>query len=260
MKFWNFTPKAATEKDPEYVELRIEGDIIDDEDVWLYEWFGIQAASPNAFKAELKQHAGKKIMLWVNSYGGSVWAAAGMYNALMEHKKTGARVISNSDQKVMSAATIPFSAGDERLMGPVDMFMVHNPLTEVYGYASDLRRVADVLDEVKETIVNAYQLATGRPRAKIAQMMDDESYMSAQTAVNEGFATGMRYAEGKAAEGVENAATLAFRRRQVLDSTGEALKRIVAKQGFKNPAPPPPPQQDNKKALAMLALEIELIG
>jgi len=73
--------------------------------------------------------------------------------------------------------------------------MMHNPLTEVYGYASDLRKAADVLDEVKETLINAYQLATGRSRAKISAMMDDETYMSARTAIKEGFATGMLYAE-----------------------------------------------------------------
>lgn len=256
MKFWNFKPKAATETAPEAVELRIEGDIVDDEDAWLYEWFDIPAASPNAFKAELSQYAGKNIELWINSNGGSVWAAAGMYNALMEHKKTGAKIISNSDQKVMSAATIPFCAGDTRLMGPVDTFMVHNPLMEVYGYASDFRRAADVLDEVKETIVNAYQIATGRSRAKISQLMDDETYMSAKTAIAGGFATGMRYKDDAIPDGAEDVANLAFSRRHVLDSTGEALKRIVAKQGFKEPDIPPLP--DNKKALAMLALECEL--
>ena len=250
MAFWNFVNKAET--DPETVELRIDGDIIDDDDAWLYEWFGITAASPNAFKAELKQHEGKNIELWINSRGGSVWAAAGMYNALMEHKKTGAKVIAQSDQKVMSAATIPFCAGDERNMGPVDIFMMHNPLTEVYGYASDLRRVADVLDEVKETIINAYQIATGRSRSKISQLMNDETYMSAKTALAEGFATGMRYAG--AAEGAENIVNFAFSRRQVLDSTGEALKRIVAKEGLR----PPKPKPDNSKALALLALECEL--
>lgn len=258
MRFWNFINKAATETTPESVELRIEGDIIDDEDAWVYEWFGIQAVSPNVFKAELSQHAGKNIELWINSRGGSVWAAAGMYNALMEHKKSGAKITAHSDQKVMSAATIPFCAGDERHMGPVDIFMMHNPLTEVYGYASDLRQVADVLDEVKESIINAYQLATGRSRAKISQLMNDETYMSAKTAVKEGFATGMRGANAETA-GVENIADFAFSRKQVLDSTSEALKRIVAKEGYRKQPPTPPPDNSAKeKALAIAKAVLEL--
>lgn len=196
MPFWKFiTKNQAADDHEEEVELRIEGDIVDDEDAWLYEWFGIKAAYPNAFREELKQYKGKNITVWINSYGGSVFAAAGIYNALMEHKKSGAKITTKVDGKAMSAATIPFMAGDERLMSPVSIFMMHNPLTEVYGYASDLRKAADVLDEVKETIINAYQLATGRSRAKISAMMDDETYMSARTAIKEGFATGMLYAD-----------------------------------------------------------------
>jgi ATP-dependent Clp protease protease subunit len=250
--FWNFKNISATETEPESAELRIEGDIVDDEDAWLYDWFGVNSASPNIFKQELSQYAGKKIQLWINSRGGSVWAAAGIYNALMEHKKTGSIIISNSDQKVMSAATIPFCAGDERLMGPVDIFMMHNPLTEAYGYASDLRRVADVLDEVKETIINAYQISTGKSRAKISQMMNDETYMSARKAVDEGFATGTRYVHP---DTTEKPVDFAFSRRTVLDSTSEGIKRIVAKEGFKKPQTL---KVDNKAQLARLALEIEI--
>lgn len=215
MPFWKFiTKNQAADDHEEEVELRIEGDIVDDDYAWLYEWFGIKATSPNAFREELKQYKGKNITVWIDSYGGSVFAAAGIYNALMEHKKTGAKVIAKVDGKAMSAATIPFMAGDERLMSPMSIFMMHNPLTEVYGYASDLRKAADVLDEVKETLINAYQLATGRSRAKISAMMDDETYMSARTAIKEGFATGMLYAEqGKQADGEhEDIINLGFRK------------------------------------------------
>lgn len=192
MRFWNF---IVNEANPEEVELRIEGNIVDDESAWLYEWFGIQAASPNAFRTELSQYAGKNITVWINSYGGSVFAAAGIYTALMEHKKSGAKVTTKIDSKAMSAATVPFMAGDERLMSPPAIFMMHNPLLEVYGYASELRKAADVLDIVKETIISAYQLGSGRSAAKISALMDDETYMSAKTAVKEGFATGMLYTD-----------------------------------------------------------------
>lgn len=192
MKFWNFIKNEAN---PEEVELRIEGHIVDDENAWLYEWFDIPAASPNAFRTELAQYAGKNITVWIDSYGGSVFAAAGIYTALMEHKKSGARITTKVDSKAMSAATVPFMAGDGRLMSPPAIFMIHNPLVEVYGYASELRKAADYLDVVKETIISAYQMGTGRSAAKISAMMDDETYMSAKTAVKEGFATGILYAD-----------------------------------------------------------------
>ena len=55
MLFWKFIVNQATETEPESVELRIEGDIVDDDEAWLYEWFGMPSTSPNAFKEELSQ-------------------------------------------------------------------------------------------------------------------------------------------------------------------------------------------------------------
>lgn len=242
MKFWNFAKNAATEAEPESIELRISGDIIDDEDAWLYEWFGITAASPNAFKAELADYAGKDITVWIDSYGGSVFAAAGIYNALKEHD---GKVTVKIDGKAMSAASVIAMAGDEILMSPVAIMMIHNPLSYAAGYASDLRKTADVLDVVKETIVNAYQMKSGRSRNKISAMMDDETYMSAKTAVKEGFADGMLYAEGEVIE----ALNYAFNRHEILDSTTEAVKRMVALQ-----KPPDNTAEKNK-----ILLEIDLI-
>lgn len=241
MKFWNFAIKAATETEPESVELRIEGDIVDDEDLWLYEWFGLQATSPNMFKAELANYTGEPIVVWIDSYGGSVFAATGIYNALKEHKGD---VTVKIDGKAMSAATIIAMAGKEIHMSPSALMMIHNPLTEVYGYASELRKTADILDEVKEAIMNAYQLKTGRSRAKISEMMDAETYMNAKTAIKEGFADKMLYAD-QAPDPVE----MTFNRHAILNSTNEAIRRMIAKY-----TPPP----DNSKALALLALELEL--
>jgi ATP-dependent Clp protease protease subunit len=221
MRFWNFKKIAAAGTEPEHVELRIEGDIVDDDDVWIYEWYGLQCVSPNGFKAELEEYAGMPVVVWIDSYGGSVFAAAGIYNALKEHKGT---VTVKIDGKAMSAASVIAMAGDKILMSPVAVMMVHNPLTEVYGYASDLRQVADILDEIKEAIVNAYQLKSGRSRNKISAMMDDETYMSAKTAMKEGFADGMLYEDAGAGN-----VDMSFARGKVLGSTTDAVKRIAAK-------------------------------
>ena len=242
MRCWNFVKNEATETEPESIELRISGDIIDDDDAWLYGWFGIEAASPNAFRDELSKYAGKDITVWIDSYGGSVFAAAGIYNALKEHKGA---VTVKIDGKAMSAASVIAMAGDQILMSPVAVMMIHNPLTDARGYASDLRKTADVLDEIKETIVNAYQLKTGRSRNKISSLMDDETYMSAKTAVKEGFADGTLYEDEKVTE----ALNYAFNRHEMLDSTTDAVKRMVALQ-----KPP-----DNTAEKDKLLLQIDLI-
>jgi len=251
-KFWNFIKNAATETEPESVELRIEGDIISDSDVWLYEWFGETATSPNAFKSELAEHAGKDITVWIDSYGGDIFAGTGIYNALMEHKKTGAKITTKAE-KAMSAATFPFMTGDERLVTPGGIVMIHEPLTpNAAGYASDLRQFADVLDEVKEAIINIYELGSGRSRAKISAMMKNETYMSARTAIKEGFATGMLYSEQVQEQAPES--MLNFSRHAIINSATETMRKVTEFTRKRTRAEP-----KNTDALkAKLALELIL--
>lgn len=227
IKFWNFVYNAATETEDEKVTLRIRGTIEDDENAWFYEWFGIPCASPNAFRQELEKYAGKNLMVWIDSYGGSVFAGVGLYNALMEHKNTGAKVTTIADGKTMSAATLPFAAGDDRLVTPGGMLMYHNPLTGIQGYASDLRKVADYLDEVKDAIINIYQLGTGLSRDKIAALMDDETYMSANKAINEGLATGMLYSKKDGPVNDPDIVNFAFNRMSIRNAADDSIKKII---------------------------------
>lgn len=221
-KFWNFIKNAATETEPESVELRIEGDIVDDGDLWIYEWFGEPATAPNAFKDELSQFKGKDITVWIDSYGGSVFAGASIYNALKNHD---GKITVKVDGKAMSAASVIAMAGDEILMSPVAVMMIHNPLTRASGNMHDLRKVADVLDTVKESIINAYVAKTGRPRNKISQMMDDESWFSANVAVKEGFADGVLYQDQPI--DVQNMKDLSFNRLSIVNSASQSIKHAV---------------------------------
>lgn len=193
-KFWNFAPKDETT-----VELRIDGDIVDDTDVWLYEWIGKTCTSPNAFRDALNAYKGMNINVWIDSFGGSVFAATGIYNALVEHVRQGGTVTTIGDGKVMSAATVIFMAGQKRQVTKGCVFMIHNPLTSVDGYAEDLRKTADTLDVVKESIINAYE-STGKSREELSDMMNAETYMDADQTVQEGFATEILPISEKAAE------------------------------------------------------------
>ena len=244
MPFWKFIVNQATETEPESVELRIEGDIVDDDEAWLYEWFGMPSTSPNAFKEELSQFKGKDITVWIDSYGGSVFAAAGIYNALKEHD---GRITVKIDSKAMSAASVIAMAGDEVLMSPMAVMMIHNPLTAAYGNMHDLRKVADILDTIKESIVNAYALKTGRSRNKISQMMDDETWMSANVAVKEGFADGILYQDQPL--DVANMSQFAFNRLAVVNSANQSIRHAVELLNKKN-------EQDEKERLL---LELDLI-
>lgn len=207
-KFWNFAPK-----DEKTVELRIDGDIVDDSDVWLYEWIGKTCTSPNAFREALNAYKGMNINVWIDSFGGSVFAATGIYNALVEHERQGGTVTTIGDGKVMSAATVIFMAGHKRQVTKGCVFMIHNPLTSVGGYAEDLRKTADILDTVKESIINAYE-STGKSREELSDMMDAETYMDANQTVQEGFATEILQVSEKAAE--DNGQVRAFARNAIV--------------------------------------------
>jgi ATP-dependent protease ClpP protease subunit len=220
-KFWNFIKNAATEISEESIELRIEGDIVSSDDSWIYEWFGIPVASPNTFRNELSQYKGKDITVWIDSYGGDVFAGAGIYNALKEHD---GKVTVKVDGKAMSAASVIAMAGDEILMSPVSIMMIHNPLSYASGYASDLRKQADVLDTVKETILNAYAAKVKMPRHKISEMMDNETYMDANTAVKEGFADGILYQDSNEPSKVVN---FAFNKLSIQNCANEAFKQFI---------------------------------
>lgn len=250
MTFWKFIRNKATETVKSSVELRIEGDIVDDDDIWIYELFGESATAPNKFKNELHEFKGQDLTVWIDSYGGSVFAGAGIYNALKEHD---GKITVKIDSKAMSAASVIAMAGDEVLMSPVALMMIHNPLTFGFGDMHELRKTADVLDEVKETIINAYTLKTGLSRDVISGMMDDETYMSATTAVKNNFADETLYQdESKFVDEVAN--NFNFNRLAIVNNANESVKKAV--QMFSEEKKTKP---DNNKIINELKMELDLI-
>lgn len=217
MPFWNFVENEETDE----VELRIEGDITMDDDFWA-KLFGIETVTPKGFRAQLAEHKGKDITVWINSYGGAVFAASQIYTALKEHK---GNVTVKIDGVAFSAASVIAMAGQEVFMSPTSIMMIHNPLMGVIGEADDMRHAAGVLDEVKETIINAYQLKSHRARSKIAKMMDEETWMSAKKALSEGFIDGMLYLDRPDETQVENA--FMFSHREVMNNATAHTKRFI---------------------------------
>lgn len=225
LRFWNFVENPDNNEE---VELRIEGEIVSDDDAWFYEWFGIPATTPNAFREALAEHEGKSITVWIDSWGGDVFAAAGIYNALKEHK---GKVIVKVDGKAVSAGSVIAMAGDEVLMSPVSIMMIHNPWLWAVGEEKDMLHAADVLKEVKETIINAYQIKSKRSRNKISQMMDEETWMSARKAVAEGFADDILYMEGGTTPGAQD--SFMFSRMAVQNSLASSVRRFMKQYGHK---------------------------
>jgi len=126
--------------------------------------------------------------VWINSPGGDCVAAAQIYNMLINYN---GKVTVKIDGIAASAASVIAMAGSEVYMSPVSMMMIHNPATIAWGDHTEFAKAIEMLDEVKESIINAYVLKTGLSRAKLSHLMDSETWMNANKAVELGFADGM---------------------------------------------------------------------
>jgi ATP-dependent Clp protease protease subunit len=198
--FWNWIKNESGRSRV----LRLDGVIAEDP------WFDDEV-SPKEFRDELFSGDGD-VTVWINSPGGDVTAGAQIYNMLREYS---GRVTVKIDGLAASAASVIAMAGDEILMSPVSMMMIHNPSTLAVGDSEEMLRAKSRLDEVKESIINAYQRKTGKPRGWISGLMDDETWMSADKAVELGFADGVTDAQG---DGVAARVGVIFNRAVVANS------------------------------------------
>ncbi|MEE0421252.1 MAG: Clp protease ClpP [Lachnospiraceae bacterium] len=178
-KFWNW---VRNEGEP--AVLVLNGEISDET------WFGDEV-TPKLFKDDLDKCQGD-ISVWINSPGGDVFAAAQIYNMLMDYPHN---VTIKIDGLAASAASVIAMAGTEVQMSPVAMMMIHNPMTVAIGDSAEMQRAIAMLDEVKESIMNAYEIKTGLTRAKISHLMDAESWFNAKKAVELGFADKILFSE-----------------------------------------------------------------
>ena len=173
-RFWNWSGPQNQRV------LTISGTIA--EDSWVDD-----EVTPQVFQDELSQGKGP-IDLWLNSPGGDCVAASRIYTMLMNYPDD---VNVKIDGIAASAASVIAMAGTKVSMAPTAMIMIHNPLTIVGGQKEDLDQAAQMLAETKESIINAYELKTNLPREKISAMMDDETWMNVNKAIELGFADNM---------------------------------------------------------------------
>jgi ATP-dependent Clp protease protease subunit len=178
-KFWSWAEDEKGER-----ELFLDGSLVSDS------WFG-EGVTPEAFKQELYAENGA-VTVWINSPGGDVLAGALIYSLLKEYK---GRVTVKIAALAASAASVIAMAGDKTYISLLGFLVIHNPYTLAIGDEHEMNRVKTSLAEMKEAAINAYAAKTGLSRAKIAKMMDDETWMSARKAVDLGFADGILYAD-----------------------------------------------------------------
>jgi len=221
-KFWNFT--SSGEEDV----LRIDGYIAETS------WFD-DDVTPKQFAAELETIEGD-LIVWINSGGGDCFAASQIYTMLKEHN---GKITVKVDGLAASAASVIAMAGDKVLMSPTSMMMIHNPASLIFGEVQDLEQGIEMLNEVKESIINSYELKTGLSRTKLAHMMDSETWMSTKKAVDLGFADSMLFDE-EAEDPAEDASPFMWNSRSMVVATVNAMrKKLPKKQAEQKPTGTP---------------------
>ena len=227
-KFWNWVRNDNDER-----ILMLNGEISNET------WFGDEI-TPEEFRGELNSGQGK-VTVWINSPGGDCFAAAQIYNMLMEYPGC---VDVHIDGIAASAASVIAMAGNHVAISPVGMMMIHNPATVSIGDEREMKKAMEMLSEVKESIINAYELKTGLPRKQLSNMMNAESWMNAKKALELGFADSILYDgddEGDELEG------MIFSRAAVTNSLLNKLKAQV-------------PKPDNRVDASVLNKRLDLIG
>ena len=212
-KFWNWTKNNETDKRT----LHLYGAIAEES------WFDDEV-TPSAFREELVQGKGD-IEVWINSPGGDCIAAAQIYNMLMEYPGD---VTVKIDGIAASAASVIAMAGTEIQMSPTSLMMIHNPFTVAIGDSEEMKQTVHMLGEVKESIINAYEIKTSLSRNKLSELMDAETWLNAHKAIELGFADAIMFANGKDENQPEN--SFVFSRRAVTNSLLNKMKKPQIKQ------------------------------
>nr|DAN98990.1 MAG TPA: major capsid protein [Caudoviricetes sp.] len=216
MKFWKWSNSVSSNNQ----ELILDGPIASDT------WWGDEV-TPDIFRDELKQHAGDLTVV-INSPGGDVFAGLAIYNALVNHN---GNVTVRVDGLAASIASVIAMAGDKIIMSPGSMIMIHRPSVCAMGTVDDMEKAKDVLTKIEEGITPIYAKRTGLDEDKIAELLEAETWMLADKAVELGFADEVSEApeKQKQDEGVQNAMGMnfAFSMSAVKQADAKSMQSLV---------------------------------
>lgn len=152
-------------------------------EITSWEWSPNDISSYTLSK-QLESIEANTINVYINSYGGEVAEGLAIYNALKRHK---AKVITYVDGFACSIASVIFMAGDERIMSNSSLLMIHNAWAYTAGNANELRKMADDLDIMTQASINAYMLDVNITEEELKQLLDNETWLSPQLALEMNF-------------------------------------------------------------------------
>lgn len=211
-------------------KIEVKGPIIRNSEKWIYEWFGMDATCPKDVNAAISEANGEPLLVEINSGGGDVFAGSEIYTALKAY--TGAVEI-NIVGLAASAASVIAQAGHSRI-SPTALFMVHNVSGSAAGDFHDMQQEAEILQTANKAVAAAYLEKTGKSMEELLGIMDAETWMDAQKAVEYGFVDEVMFASAPTLTngiGVLSAQTI-HKLKDLLPARGEEnaeVKTVTAK-------------------------------
>ena len=171
-------------------KIEVKGTIVGNADKWIYEWFGMDATCPKDVNAAISEANGEPLLVEINSGGGDVFAGSEIYTALKAYAGT---VEINIVGLAASAASVIAQAGHSRI-SPTALFMVHNVSGSAAGDFHDMQQEAEILQTANKAVAAAYLEMTGKSMEELLGIMDAETWMDAQKAVEYGFVDEVMFA------------------------------------------------------------------
>ena len=171
-------------------KIEVKGTIVGNADKWIYEWFGMDATCPKDVNAAISEANGEPLLVEINSGGGDVFAGSEIYTALKAYAGT---VGINIVGLAASAASVIAQAGHSRI-SPTALFMVHNVSGSAAGDFHDMQQEAEILQTANKAVAAAYLEKTGKSMEELLGIMDAETWMDAQKAVEYGFVDEVMFA------------------------------------------------------------------
>ncbi len=210
-------------------KIKLTGAIVDNDTAKVYQWIGFDAISAKAVDRAIKAlEEGEELEIDLNSPGGYCHVGAEIYTMLRQASADGHSVIVNVVGEACSAATVLMCGADEVKASDVAMFMFHNASVSAKGKARDLRSATECLEQTDESIVNVYVAKTGKSREELHDLIDAETWMSAQRALEFGFVDGMMFEEEQEGEGEKNLELF----NQVQNRIERSMQRVASSSGL----------------------------
>lgn len=163
------------------MKLNIIGDIISNDDKWVYDWLGLDSICPKDVHNVIEKANGERLDVWINSGGGDLFSGSEMYEALRAYPGT----VNVHIVLAASAATLPACAGKSEI-APTGMYMIHNVASAARGDYHAMDKSSEILQKANRAVCAAYMDKTGKTEAELLKLMDRETWYTAREAVDAG--------------------------------------------------------------------------